>query len=98
MFKGIPYGERVIIKAIEPNEISSGGIIVPDAGKEKAMPGKVIAVGPGVVSLVDNKLMPTVTKVGDTVIYPKYGCHTFEIDGEEFLVCKESELFLNLGQ
>lgn len=91
-----PYGDRIIIKAVEPEQVSTGGIIIPDAGKEKALPGTVVAVGsgfPGPTGWVECS-----TKVGDIVIYPKFGCHTFEHQGEEYLIIRESELFVNLNQ
>lgn len=93
----IPYENRIVIKAMDPEQVSSGGIIIPDAGKEKALPGTVIAVGPGAYSAT-GQLIPMVTKVGDTVMYPKFGCHSFETDGEEYLIIRESDLMVNLGK
>jgi len=91
-----PYENKIVIKPMDPEQMSSGGIIVPDAGKEKALPGEVIAVGPGMYSAT-GQLIPTTTKVGDTVMYPKFGCHSFEVDGEEYLIIKESDLMVNLS-
>lgn len=90
-----PYGDRVIIEASEPEKTSAGGLIIPDLGKEKALPGIVVAVGPGMYTN-EGKLISCTTQPGDTVIYPKFGCHTIEIDGKEYLIIKESDLLVNL--
>lgn len=91
-----PYGDRIVIKAMEPEQVSTGGIIIPDVGKEKALPGTVVAVGPGYPG--PSGWVECTSKPGDTVIYPKFGCHTFENQGEEYLIIRESELFVNLNQ
>lgn len=92
-----PYGDRVLIQIAEPEQMSSGGIIVPDIGNEKAIPGKVIAVGPGNRTMTGGFIPPT-TKVGDTVVFPKFGAHVFNHDDQEYYIIKETELFLNLSK
>lgn len=91
-----PYGDRIVIKAIAPEEVSSGGIIVPDVGHERALPGTVVSVGPGYPG--PTGWISCMSREGDKVIYPKFGCHEFEHEGEKYLIIRESELFVNLTQ
>lgn len=86
-----PYEDRVIIEPLEET-ISKGGLVVPDLGKEKSKYGKVVAVGDGKYSIT-GYWQSTKTKVGDIVVYPKFGCHTIEIEGKEYLIIRESDLF-----
>lgn len=86
--------DRIVIQPIDPNETSDSGLIIPDTGKEKAVPGKVIAVGPGYDG--PTGFIPTTSKVGDTVIYPKFGCHSMTVNGEEYLIIREAELFAKI--
>ncbi len=90
-----PYENRIVIEPDETQGKSTGGLIIPDTGKEKALQGKVVAVGPGLV-LPNGNIAPCVTKVGDKVVYPKFGCHTFEFENKEYLVIRESDLFVNV--
>ena len=87
-----PLGERVIVKALAQEEMTKGGIILPETAKEKPMQGEVLAVGNGKVS-DDGKTMPMHVKVGDKVLYGKYSGTEVKIEGEEFLIIKESEIF-----
>lgn len=89
-----PYGDRVLIQIPEPEQMSAGGIIVPDIGNEKAIPGTVKAVGPGTWAM--HGFVSTTTKVGDIVVFPKFGAHVFNHNGEEYYIIRESDLFLNL--
>ncbi len=86
-----PLGDRVIVKSLPQEEKTKGGIILPDTAKEKPQQGEVIAVGKGKVS--DNgELLPMTVKVGDKVLYGKYSGTEVKIDGEEYLIVKESEI------
>ena len=86
-----PLGDRVVVKAIEAEEKTKGGIILPDTAKDKPQEGEVIAVGPGRVLDNGNRVAPEV-KVGDRVIYSKYGGTEVKVDEEEYLVVRESDL------
>ena len=86
-----PLGDRVVVKAIEAEEKTRGGIILPDTAKDKPQEGEVIAVGPGRVLDNGNRVAPEV-KVGDRVIYSKYGGTEVKVDDEGYLVVRESDL------
>ena len=86
-----PLGDRVVVKAIEAEEKTRGGIILPDTAKDKPQEGEVIAVGPGRVLDNGTRLAPEV-KVGDRVIYSKYGGTEVKVEDEEYLVVRESDL------
>lgn len=86
-----PLGDRVVIKPQPKEEITKGGIVLPDTAKEKPMDGKVLAVGPG--SLDDSgKRVPLDVKVGDIVIYAKYAGTEIKEDGEELIILRESDI------
>lgn len=86
-----PLDDGVVIKQLEAKEKTAGGIILPDAAKEKPQIGKVVAVGPG--KMMDSgKLSKLTVKKNDQVIYPKYMGSDIEIDGEKYIICKESDL------
>jgi chaperonin GroES len=87
-----PLHDRVIVKAAEPEEVTKGGIIIPDTAKEKPMQGSIIAVGNGKVT-DDGKVTPLQVKVGDKVLYGKYAGTEVSIDGEDFLIMRESDIF-----
>lgn len=86
-----PLHDRVIIKPSQPEEVTKGGIIIPDTAKEKPMQGEVIAVGPGKLT-EDGKVVPLTVKVGDKVLYGKYSGTEVEINGEQFLIMRESDI------
>ena len=86
-----PLGDRVVVKAIEAEERTKGGIILPDTAKDKPQEGEVIAVGPGRVLDNGNRVAPEV-KLGDRVIYSKYGGTEVKVEDEEYLVVRESDL------
>ncbi len=87
-----PLHDRVVIKRVEEAEKTESGIIIPDTAKEKPIEGKVIAVGKGAVG--DNgKVRALDVKVGDRVLFSKYGGTEVKIDGEELLIMSESEIF-----
>lgn len=86
-----PLGDRLVVKPIEGEEKTKGGIILPDTAKEKPQEGKVLAVGPGRLS-EDGKRIAMEVKVGDVVLYVKYGGTEIKIDGEELMVLRESDI------
>ncbi len=86
-----PLQDRVLIKALESEEKTKGGIIIPDTAKEKPSQGKVIAVGPGARD-ESGKLIPMGVKVGDKVLYGKWSGTEVKIEGEDLLIVKESDI------
>ncbi len=86
-----PLADRVVVKPIEKEEVTKGGIVLPDTAKEKPQEGKVIAVGPGRLS-EDGKRMAIDVKVGDIVIYAKYGGTEYKIEEEELVILRESDI------
>lgn len=91
-FKIKPLADRLVVKPAEAEEKTSGGIILPDIAKEKPIEGTVVAVGPGKTS-DDGKLIKPEVKVGDRVLYGKYSGTEVTIDGEEYLIMRESDIF-----
>jgi chaperonin GroES len=86
-----PLQDRVIVKRVEEEGKTKGGIIIPDTAKEKPMEGKVIAVGKGKV-LDDGKVHPLDVKVGDRVLFGKYSGTEVKIDDEEHLIMREDDI------
>jgi len=87
-----PLGDRVVIKALEPENKSKGGIVIPDTAKEKPQEGKVMAVGKGKV-LENGTVQAPEVKVGDKVLYGKYsGNEITTKDGEELLIMREEDI------
>jgi len=86
-----PLQDRVIVKRLEEEEKTKGGIIIPDTAKEKPIEGKVIAVGKGKTS-DDGKLIALDVKVGDKVLFRKYGGTEVKIDGVEHLIMREDDI------
>lgn len=86
-----PLADRVVVRPIEREEVTKGGIVLPDTAKEKPQEGEVIAVGPGRLS-EDGKRMPMDVKVGDIVIYAKYGGTEIKIVDEELIILRESDI------
>ena len=86
-----PLGDRLIVRAIEEEETTASGIVLPDTAKEKPQRGEVIAVGDGALDDNGNR-KPVDVKDGDTVLYSKYGGTEIKIDGEELLVLRESDV------
>jgi chaperonin GroES len=87
-----PLADRVVIKPLEELETKKGGIIIPDTAKEKPMQGQVQEVGPGRVT-DDGKTVNMQLKKGDRVLYGKYSGTEVSIDGEEYLIMRESDIF-----
>ena len=86
-----PLADRVVVKPIEKEEVTKSGIVLPDTAKEKPQEGKVIAVGPGRLS-EDGKRIAIDVKVGDIVIYAKYGGTEYKIEDEELVILRESDI------
>jgi chaperonin GroES len=87
-----PLSDRIIIKPSPAEEKTRGGIILPDTAKEKPVIGEVVAVGPGRKS-DDGKIVPMEVKAGDKVLYGKYSGTEVTIDGQEYLIMRESDIF-----
>jgi chaperonin GroES len=86
-----PLHDRVIVRRLEQEEKTAGGIIIPDNAKEKPIQGEVVAVGPGARDDA-GKTIPMDVKVGDTVLFGKWAGTEVKLDGEELLVMKESDI------
>jgi chaperonin GroES len=86
-----PLGDRIIVKASEKEEVSRGGIVLPDTAKEKPQEGEVIAVGPG-RTLDNGKIAEVEVKVGDKVLFAKYGGTEVKVDGEEVIILRQDDI------
>jgi len=86
-----PLHDRLVVKRIEADQKSAGGIIIPDTAKEKPSQGEVIAVGPGARD-ESGKLVPLDVKVGDKVLFGKWSGTEVKLDGEDLLIMKESDI------
>ena len=89
--KSRPLQDRVIVKRLEEEEKTKGGIIIPDTAKEKPQEGKVIAVGKGKVT-EDGKLIPLDVKAGDRILFGKYSGTEVKIEGKEHLIMREEDI------
>ena len=86
-----PLQDRIIVKRVQEEEKTKGGIIIPDSAKEKPAEGKVIAVGKGKIG-EDGKLQPLDVKVGDRILFSKYAGTEVKVDGEENLIMREDDI------
>ena len=91
-----PLGERIVIKPMEQETQTRGGILLPDTAKEKPQEGEVIAVGPGRTA-DDGSRIPMELTVGDKVIYSKYAGTEYEDGDEEYLIMRESDVLAKIG-
>jgi chaperonin GroES len=87
-----PMGDRLVVKPMQSEEKTKSGIYLPDTAKEKPQEGKVIAVGPGRMTEDGKTRITPDVEVGDIVIYTKYGGSEIKIDGEEFIIMRESDI------
>jgi chaperonin GroES len=87
-----PLHDRVVVRRLDQEEKSAGGIIIPDTAKEKPMQGEVVAVGPGTRG-EDGKLIALDVKIGDRVLFGKWSGTEVKLDGEDLLIMKESDIF-----
>ena len=92
-----PLADRVVVRPIEREEVTKGGIFLPDTAKEKPQEGEVLAVGQGRLS-DDGKRIPMDVKVGDIVVYAKYGGTEIKIDDEELIILEESRILAKKGK
>ena len=86
-----PLGDRVVVEPLAKEEVTKGGIVLPDTAKEKPQEGKVLAAGPGKMS-DDGIRIPLDVKVGDIVVYAKYGGTEYKEDGKELMILRESDI------
>jgi chaperonin GroES len=86
-----PLGDRIVVRPIEREEVTKGGIILPDTAKEKPQEGEIVAVGPGKLTDDGTRIAMDV-KVGDKVIYAKYAGTEVEIDDEKLMIMRESDI------
>ena len=91
-----PLGDRLIVKPIEEEETTASGIVLPDTAKEKPQRGAVLAVGDGKVG-DDNERIPLDVSEGDTVLYSKYGGTEINVDGDDLLVLRESDVLAKVA-
>ena len=91
-----PLGERVLIELVKEEEVSKGGIIIPDSAKEKPQEGKVVAVGTGKLD-ENGKIVPFNVKKGDLVLMPKYGGTEVKIDDKEYQIVREDDILAIIG-
>jgi chaperonin GroES len=91
-----PLHDRVVVKRLEEEQKTKGGIIIPDTAAEKPQTGKVVSVGPGNVG-EDGKVQPLDVKAGDTVLFGKWSGTEVKIDGEDLLIMKESDIMGVIG-
>ncbi|MDO5673307.1 MAG: co-chaperone GroES [bacterium] len=86
-----PLNDRILVKRLEGEEKTAGGIIIPDSAKEKPAEGEIIAVGPGKLNEAGQRVAPNVTE-GDRVLFSKYGGTDVKLDGEDFLIMREDDI------
>ena len=91
-----PLADRVIVKPMEAEEQTKGGIILPDTAKEKPVEGTVVAAGPGRIS-DEGKVIAMEIKKGDKVLYGKYSGSEVTVEGEDYLIMRESDIFAIIG-
>jgi chaperonin GroES len=92
-----PLGDRLIVKAIEEDETTASGIVLPDTAKEKPQRGKVLAVGDGKVNEDSGKRTPLDVAEGDEVLYSKYGGTEIVVEGDDLLVLRESDVLAKVA-
>ncbi len=93
--KVTPLADRVVVKPLEETEQMRGGLYIPDTAKEKPQQGEIVAVGPG--RYEKDKRVPMDVKVGDKVLYEKYSGTEVTLDGEQYLILKESDVLAVVG-
>ena len=91
-----PLHDRVVVKPIEAEEVSAGGILIPDSAKEKSTKGEVVAVGPG-KPLDNGSVRAPALKVGDKVIYGQYSGSSYKLEGVEYKIVREDDILAVLG-
>jgi len=86
-----PLEDRIVVEPLEAEEVTKGGIVLPDTAQEKPQQGKIVAVGPGRVLDSGDRAKPAVKK-GDTVVYAKYGGTEIKVDGKDLMILRESDI------
>ena len=86
-----PLDDRIVVEQMEAEEVTKGGIVLPDTAKEKPQQGRVVAVGPGRMLDTGERAKPAV-KPGDVVVYAKYGGTEVDVDGKEYMILRESDV------
>ena len=92
-----PLGDRLIVQAIEEDETTASGIVLPDTAKEKPQRGKVLAVGDGKLSEDSGNRIPLDVSEGDEVLYSKYGGTEIKVEGDDLLVLRESDVLAKVA-
>jgi len=92
-----PLADRVVVRPIEREEVTKGGIVLPDTAKEKPQEGEVLAVGQGRLS-EDGKRIPMDAKVGDIVVYARYGGTEIKVDDDKLIILRESDILAKKGK
>jgi chaperonin GroES len=87
-----PLATKVVVEPEEEEEMTAGGIVLPDAARKKPQQGKVIAIGSG-RTLDDGQVVPLSVKVGDTVVYAKYGGNEVTLEGKDFVILDEDQIY-----
>ena len=93
-----PLEDRIVVKPGEAEETTASGLVIPDTAKEKPQQGEVLAVGPGKRSEDTGELIPLDIKVGDTVVYCKYGGTEITIEGEDVLILNARDVLAKIGK
>ena len=93
-----PLEDRIVVRPSESEETTASGLVIPDTAKEKPQRGEVLAAGPGRRSEQTGELIPLDVKVGDTVVYSKYGGTEITIDGEDLLILTSRDVLAKVGK
>jgi len=93
-----PLEDRIVVRSSEPEEMTVSGLVIPDTAKEKPQQGEVLAVGPGRRAEQSGEVIPMDLKVGDTVVYSKYGGTEITIDGEDLLILTSRDVLAKVGK
>lgn len=95
--KLVPLSDRIVVKAVEQQETTKGGIVLPDSAKERPQEGEVLAVGEG--RLLDSgERVPLQVEVGDRVVFAKYGGTEIKLDGKEYIILRESDVLAKVTE
>ena len=92
-----PLSDRVVVRRLDTETTTAGGIVIPDSAAEKPNQGEVVAIGPG-TRLDNGETVPVAVSVGDRILFGKYASNEVKIDGEELLIIKESEILAVIEQ
>jgi len=93
-----PLEDRIVVRASEPEEMTTSGLVIPDTAKEKPQQGEVLAVGPGRRSENTGDIIPVDVAVGDTIVYSKYGGTEITVDGEDLLILTSRDVLAKVGK